>query len=245
MSSGHRLDQIEVAGLALGRGERDLALVDAVGVDDDPGAERLAEDLGQAHGRHRGGADQVGEHRAGADRGQLVDVPDDQESGSVRDRAQELVHQHRVHHRRLVDDQELGLQRVLGIALEAEGLGVELKQAMHRLGLDAGGLGQALGGAAGGRGQQDLDPLGCQDAQQAVDQGGLADPGTAGDDGHLVGEHGRDRVALGGREREPGLRLDPGEGLLRIDVAPRRRALEQAADVCDAQPSSARCSGVR
>jgi hypothetical protein len=53
------LDQVEIADLALGFSERDLALVDAVGVDDDPGAERLAEDLGQARSG-RGSASRAG-----------------------------------------------------------------------------------------------------------------------------------------------------------------------------------------
>jgi hypothetical protein len=56
-----------------------------------------------------------------------------------------------------------------------------------------GGLGHALGGAAGGRAEQQLHALGRQDAQDRVDDRGLADAGAAGDD-HDLGRE-RQRMA--------------------------------------------------
>jgi hypothetical protein len=131
-------------------------------------------------------------------RGQLIDVTDEEQPRRIRYGAQQLVHQHRIHHRGLIDNQELGRQGVVRIALELIGRRIELQQTVYRLGFQPGGLGQALGRPAGGGGEQHIDLLGAQDLDQAVDQGRLAHPGAAGDDGHLVGEQGRHRRALGG-----------------------------------------------
>src|SRR5262249_9661657 len=70
-----RLDKIEVT-LALWLAQIGKnALVDTVSVHDDLTPSRLAEHLGQAHHRDAPASDYVGEHLAGADRRQLVDVP--------------------------------------------------------------------------------------------------------------------------------------------------------------------------
>ena len=65
---------------------RRLAVVDAVGVDDDAGLLGLAKDLGQAHPRDAPGSEQVAQDFAGADRGELVDVADQQQMRSLGDR---------------------------------------------------------------------------------------------------------------------------------------------------------------
>ena len=107
------LHEVEVA-VAVGLAEiRHLALVDAVGADDDPARGRLPEDLGQAHDRHGAGGDDVGQHLSRADRWQLVDVADDQQRGIVRHRLQQRLHQHDIDHRGLVDDQQVAVERVV------------------------------------------------------------------------------------------------------------------------------------
>ena len=58
-------------------------MVDAVGVDDDAGLLGLAEDLGQANPRDAVGGEQVAQDFPGADRGELVDVADEQQVRSV------------------------------------------------------------------------------------------------------------------------------------------------------------------
>ena len=77
---------------------RDLAVVDAVGVDDDAGPPGLAEDLGQSHPRDGAGGEQVAQHLAGAHRGELVDVADQQQVRPGRDGLDQLVGQDNVHH---------------------------------------------------------------------------------------------------------------------------------------------------
>ena len=75
------------------------------------------------------------------------------------DRLHQRLHQHDVDHGGLVDHQQIAVERVVGVAFEAAALGVDLKQPVDGLRLEAGRLGHALGGAAGGRAEQQLTPL--------------------------------------------------------------------------------------
>ena len=61
-----------------------------------------------------------------------------------------MVGQQQVEHRGLVDDGYVGGQGVGLVDVEAVGAGLELEQAVDGHGLGAGGLGEALGRAAGG-----------------------------------------------------------------------------------------------
>ena len=72
------LDQEEVAGHPLGRGERRwVAVAHGVGAADDHASRRLAEDVGELGDRDGFGLDELGERLAGADRCELVGVPDE------------------------------------------------------------------------------------------------------------------------------------------------------------------------
>ena len=102
----------------------------------------------------------------------------------------------------LVDHQQIAVEGVRLIALEAEGLRVELEQAVDGLGLHAGRLGHALGCASGGGAEEKLRALRRQDAQDRVHDGGLADARTAGDDQHLGAQRQTDGFSLAGGERE-------------------------------------------
>ncbi len=126
------------------------------------------------------------ENAAGADRGELVDVADEHELAVQRQRLEHVVGEHRVDHRRLVEDDEVGFERVRGVAVEPELLRVELQQAMDRLGLPARRLGHPLGGPARGRREQDAPALLLQDADDAVDERGLARAGAARHDEELA-----------------------------------------------------------
>ena len=79
------LDEVEVGG-RLAPELRHQALVNAVRVGHHPAARRLAEHLGQPHHGHGVGRDQVGQHLAGADRGELVHVADQQQGGAFQAR---------------------------------------------------------------------------------------------------------------------------------------------------------------
>ena len=85
------------------------------------------------------------------------------------------MHQRHVDHRDLVHDQEIALERVLLVALEAALGGIGLEQAVQGLGLQPGGLAQPLGRPAGGGRQRDGGGLGLEDLEDGVDQRRLAD----------------------------------------------------------------------
>ena len=109
---------------------RGLAVVDAVSVDDDARLLGLAEDLGQAHPWDGVGGEQVAPDFAGADRGELVDVADEQQMRSVGDRLDQLVGQDYVHHRALVDHDQIGVQGVMAVVFGVAA-GLQLEQAVN------------------------------------------------------------------------------------------------------------------
>jgi hypothetical protein len=126
-------------------------LVDAVRVHDDSACGGLPEHLGQAHHRDGSAGDHVSQDLAGADRRQLIDIADDEQGRLVRDRFDQRIHQQHVDHRGLVDNQQIAVEWVGVVAPEAAALGIDFEEAVDGLGLQAGGLVHALGGAAGGR----------------------------------------------------------------------------------------------
>jgi hypothetical protein len=85
--------------------------------------------------------------------------PTIKKGGLVRCRLHERLHQHDVDHRGLINNQQVAVERVVVAALEAAALGVDLQQPVDGLGLEAGCLGHAFGGAAGRSAQQQLHPL--------------------------------------------------------------------------------------
>src|SRR6202022_2911514 len=102
----------------------------------------------------------------------------DQKGGLIRYRFHERLHEHDVDHGCLVDHQQVAVERVVVTALEAAALGIDLQQPVDGLGLKAGRLGHALGGAASRSAQQKVGALGREDAQNRFDDGGLADART-------------------------------------------------------------------
>ena len=161
------LEQKEIA-CAVVVDDGHFAMIDAVGVGDDVGARFLAKDGLEAHdgGTAQGcarapftvafyGSDDICQDVAGADAGQLVDVADQQEVGAEGDGLEQMVGEHHVEHRGLIHNDEICLERILLVALKRHAFGrLEFEQAVQRAGLAAGGLAQALGGAAGWGGQQ-------------------------------------------------------------------------------------------
>ena len=198
-----------------------------MGADDDPARGGLPEDLGQAHDGHRAGGDDVGQHLSRSDRWQLVDIADDQERGIVRHRLHQRLHQHDIDHGGLVDDQQVAVELVVAVAFEAAALGVDLKEPVDGLGLEAGRLGHALGGAAGRGAEKKLRALGREHPQDRVDDRGLADTRPAGDDEHLGNQRQADRGLLALGKLQTAALLDPRQGLVRIDPGPGELAVHE------------------
>jgi hypothetical protein len=90
----------------------------------------------------------------------------------------------------------VALDRVVTIASEPAGLWVDLEQSVNGLSLEAGRFGHALRGSPGRCAKGQADPLGCQDPQNRVDNGGLADAWPAGDDEDLGEQRLTDRGCL-------------------------------------------------
>ncbi len=203
--------------------------MDAVGVEHDQALRRLAEDLGQADHRHRAGRDHVAQHRARTDRRQLIDVADQAQARRRRQRGDQVGGQPHVEHRRLVDDQQVDLERAVGAAAEAPLVRPPLEQPVQRRRRRAGRLRQALRRAARRRGQRDAQPLARQDRHHAAHDRGLADAGAAGDHHDLAAERAAHRLGLLARQRDARLLLVPGERAIDVELHRRRRRGQQAA----------------
>jgi hypothetical protein len=59
-------------------------LIDAMSIPDDAARRCLPEYLRQTHHRHGARVDNIGQYLTRSDRRQLVDIPDQQQSGSAR-----------------------------------------------------------------------------------------------------------------------------------------------------------------
>ena len=182
-----------------------------MGGGDDPAGGRLSEHLRQPGHRQGAAVDQISEHLAGPHRGQLVHITHQQQGRLRREGIEQGGHQGHIHHRGFIHHQQIALQRQLGVALEAKGRRIELQQPVNRLGLKAGGFAHALGGPAGGGAEQDAQLLGGQDAQDGVDQGGLAYPRAAGDHQHLGRQGLLHRCLLAGGQLQGQALLHPGD----------------------------------
>ena len=153
--------EVAVAGRRAEIGHR--ALIDAMGVSDDPARGGLPEHLGEAHDRDDARADEVGQYLPGSDGRQLVDIADDQQRRVIRRRLHQRLHQHDVDHGGLVDHEQIAIEGIVGVAFEPAALGIDLQEPVDRLGLDARRFGHALGCAARGGAQQQPDLLGRED----------------------------------------------------------------------------------
>ncbi len=177
------LDEEEVVVLVLARLEMGFAaLVDLVGGGGDHRAGGLAEDLGEADDRGDLRGDQVLEGLARSDRRQLVGVADEDDVGRLGEAAEQDLDQAQVEHRGLVDDHQVGRQRMprLEGRLAAR---APLEHAVDRLGGVAGCLLEAAGGATGGSAEGDaqVGAFGLLDDRPRA--GCLADAGAAGEHG--------------------------------------------------------------
>ena len=197
---------------------------DAMRVDDDPGVLGLAKDLGQANPRNRVRGEQVAQDLTGADGGELVDIANEQQMRSLGNRLDEFVGQDHVHHRTLIDDDQIGGRRILAV-ISGFAAGLRLQQPMHGQRVLPGQLGEALGGPAGGRDQQHCGLLGCGKRDDGADSEALAAARPAGEHSHLAGESKLDGVLLAGSEILAGPGAQPVQGLGPVDVGERGQPL--------------------
>ena len=93
---------------------------------------------------------------------------------------------------------------------------IELEHTVYGLRLDARGGGESLCRPARGSAQRRLEPQVVQHTQDALDYGGLARAGTAGDDLHAVLDGGAHRLGLRGMQFYPRLPLEARDFALHI-----------------------------
>jgi len=203
--------------------------VDAMRVGDDAGLGGLAEDLGQPHPRNGGGGEQIAQHLAGADRGKLVDVPDQEQVGAGWDGLDEFVGEDEVEHGGLVHDEQIDVERVVPI-VGGVPAGAQLQQPMHGGGGMSGQLGQALGGTSGRRHQGDLGLLGGGEFDDGTDGEALAAPRPTGQHRDLRGQREPNRLLLLGSEVVTGARPQPGQGLGPVDAHEVRQPIVPIAE---------------
>jgi hypothetical protein len=130
------------------------------------------------------------------------------------------VHQQHINHRRLVQHQQVAVERVLHIPLEAAALGIDFEQAVDGFGLSPCCIVQALGRAPGRSAEQKLHGLRCENTQDRVDDGGLADARSTGDHEDLGSECKTDSRFLAWRQFEADPMLYPGQCLIGVDRVP-------------------------
>ena len=217
-------DEVQVA-LHAGRrrARRVLPGVDRVGGADDQRARGLAEDLGQRGHRDATGRQQIAEHPPRADGRQLVGVAHEQDVGALADRGEERPGQPHVEHRRLVDDEEVGVDRVGRPARRALARH-PFEQAVDGRRLGARALGEPPCRLAGRRAQPHAHAMRAQHVDERPHDRGLAGPRTAGEDRQPV----LDR-ALDGRPLRVGRHERPPHRTAQRAHLQRRRALEQRA----------------
>ena len=78
----------------------------------------LPEDLGQANGRNHFADQNVAEHDARADAGQLIRVADHEEPRAGNERAQQRTHQKNIHHGHFVNNNNICFQWILRITIK-------------------------------------------------------------------------------------------------------------------------------
>ena len=149
---------------------------------------------------------------------------------------QQRLHQQDIDHRAFVHHEQVALERVVLVAAEAEGLGIDLQQPVNGLGLHAGGLRHALGGPARGRAQPECHGLGLQDPQNGLDDGGLAHTRTAGDHRRLRAQREAHGFGLTVGQGQAGAGLGPGQRLGRVDFRPGQGSAGHTAQVSSDRP---------
>src|SRR5262249_21758319 len=128
-----------------------------------------------------------------------------------REGAKQQVHEHDVHHRRFIDNEEVEVERATLVAMKAPARRIGFQQAMNRLGGAPGRFGQTLGSPACRSAETAAQIPGSEYLEVSAGERGLADAWTAGDDQHFLSGSLLDRLPLRIGEFKADLRLDAPE----------------------------------
>ena len=196
------VDKVKVRKPLLARFQRrNFAPIDKVGIADDFALGRLAENFGQFHHRNHARSDDVREHVAGANRGQLVHVAHQHKGCTQRHGLEQVVEEQGVHHGCFVNHKQAAGEGVVLVTGKAVFLGAVFEQAVDGARFAPRGFGHALGGAARGRGQQNAGANLAKKFDDGVDNGGFARAGAAGEHHNLAAGGGAYCLKLLSRKR--------------------------------------------
>ena len=211
-------DEVEVSKTLLPslRGGKQSS-VNPVGICDDQTPFCLTEDLVECHHTDPLGTNNVPENGSRPNGRQLIDIPHQNEGGTGGDGPQHLVHEVRVDHGGLIQDDHISLQGVGLVPLKSPLLPSKFQQPMDGSGRAACRLAHAFGSPTGGSSQQDTGPNGLVDLDNGVNNGRLSGARTSCDHQNLVGYGTLDRLHLLGCQPHVALFLDPLDGLVRLN----------------------------
>ena len=163
----------------------------------------LAENLREADAGNDARAQDILQHGAGPHGRQLVHIAHEDDMAALRHRREEVLHEHDIHHRDFVEDDDIGVQWVVLVPREhaTTRTALRFQQAVHSHGLTARCLGHALGRTARGSAEQDGEPLCLQEVDHAAHDGRLARTGAAREHEDAVLQYGDEGLALPCRER--------------------------------------------
>jgi hypothetical protein len=167
----------------------------------------LPEDVAEPGNRHESARDKLGEGLAGTHGRELVGIADQHHAGMRAHGTQQRDKQLEVGHRALIDDQQIALQRVIGVVLWPLP-GDPAKGRVHRTRAQPRRLAHAHGGASGRSDKHHARPLRNGTACDRTDTRGLSRPRAARD---------QRKVGLKGMAKRLGLRavgFKPGRGNL-------------------------------
>ena len=85
----------------------------------------------------------------------LIDIADENEMTMAVDGAEQIIHERQIHHRGLIDDHYVGLQRSIFAPLKAAFMRVVFEQPVNCHRFFAGAFSHTLGGPSGGRGENE------------------------------------------------------------------------------------------
>ena len=156
-----------------------------MGVCYDPALRCLTENPGQAHNRKAVRFNEVPQDISRPHAGKLVDITDQYESHSIRDRFQKIVEKQQVDHGALIHNEHIALERILLVFLVSFRR-FRLQKAVDGLRLHSGRLGEPLCGAACRRCKQDLGTGSSKSGDNAQGRCCLAGARSACQDQHLA-----------------------------------------------------------
>ena len=185
-------------------------------IHDDAAFCSLAEYLFQLHHRDCTRKDNILEHVAGAHGRKLAHIPYQNQGRLHWKGFEKVIHQYRIHHGGLVNDQNVRFQGVVLVPHKSAFSGGVFEQAMDGAAGKACGLAHALGGSARWCGKKDPASTLPVNFEHELDDGCLSRSRASGNHHHLLRHRGFHSLHLFGRKSEGEAPLYPFQSFVPI-----------------------------